>query len=100
LSLARSPAGSGNPRQTGDPGQTPDPRTAPGEGETAEQPSYIVGPHILRLSEELDPGDRTLGDLLRSLDLVDADTLASLLAEARGQHRSLRQALLAGGYLT
>jgi chromosome segregation ATPase len=55
---------------------------------------------ILSLSDDLEPGDRKLGDLLRSLSLVDAETLASLFAEARRQHRSLRQALLAGGYLT
>jgi chromosome segregation ATPase len=55
---------------------------------------------ILPMTEELDPGDRKLGELLRSLDLVDLETLASLLTEARRQHRSLRQALLGGGYLT
>ena len=55
---------------------------------------------ILSMTEEVEPGDRKLGDLLRSLDLVDADTLKSLLIEARRQRRSLRQVLLAGGYLT
>jgi hypothetical protein len=55
---------------------------------------------ILALTEETAPGDQKLGDLLRSLGLVDADTLTALLVEARRQRRSLRQLLLAGGYLT
>src|SRR5262249_29454856 len=55
---------------------------------------------ILLLTGETDPGDRKLGDLLRSLELVDADTLTTLLVESRKQRRSLRQALLAGGCLT
>jgi hypothetical protein len=55
---------------------------------------------ILTMAEEVAPGDQRLGDLLRSLELVDADTLPSLLVEARRQRRSLRQLLLAGGYLT
>jgi hypothetical protein len=55
---------------------------------------------ILALTEQTDPGDQKLGDLLRSLGLVDADTLTALLVEARRQRRSLRQLLLAGGYLT
>src|SRR5439155_2284837 len=57
-------------------------------------------PNILSVTGELEPGDRQLGDLLRSLDLVDADTLTVLLLEARRQRRSLRQLLLAGNYLT
>jgi hypothetical protein len=44
-----------------------------------------------------DPGDRQLGDLLRSLDLVDADTLQALWAEARRQRRTLRHVLLSSG---
>jgi hypothetical protein len=48
----------------------------------------------LSLTDELDPGDRQLGDLLRSLELVDADTLTTLLLECRRQRRSLRQVLL------
>jgi hypothetical protein len=55
---------------------------------------------ILALTGDVEPGDRQLGDLLRSLELIDADTLAALLLEARRQRRSLRQVLLAGGYLT
>jgi serine/threonine protein kinase len=49
---------------------------------------------------ELDPGDRQLGELLKSLDLVDAETLASLWNEATRQHRTLRQVLLANGAIT
>jgi hypothetical protein len=55
---------------------------------------------ILSLTEDIEPGDRQLGDLLRSLGLVDPETLSVLLVEARKQRRSLRQALLTGGYLT
>jgi DNA repair exonuclease SbcCD ATPase subunit len=55
---------------------------------------------VLSLVDDLDPGDRRLGELLRSLGLVEADTLAALWAEAHRQRRPLRQVLLAGGYLT
>jgi hypothetical protein len=55
---------------------------------------------ILSLTGDVEPGDRQLGDLLRSLQLVDSETLTALLVEARKQRRSLRQLLLAGGYLT
>jgi hypothetical protein len=55
---------------------------------------------ILALTGDLEPGDRQLGELLRSLELVDADTLTALFVEARRQRRSLRQVLLAGNYLT
>jgi chromosome segregation ATPase len=55
---------------------------------------------ILTLTSEVEPGDRQLGELLRSLELIDADTLAALLLEARRQRRTLRQVLLAGNYLT
>ena len=57
-------------------------------------------PNILSLTGEPDAGDRQLGDLLRSLELIDQDTLTALLLEARRQRRSLRQLLLAGNYLT
>ncbi len=52
------------------------------------------------MTGEPDAGDRQLGDLLRSLELMDQDTLTALLLEARRQRRSLRQLLLAGNYLT
>lgn len=56
--------------------------------------------NILALTGDVEAGDRQLGDLMRSLELVDADTLNALLIEARRQRRSLRQVLLAGNYLT
>jgi hypothetical protein len=59
-----------------------------------------TAPGILTLTDEVDPGDRQLGDLLRSLNLVEADTLAALLVEARKQRQSLRQVLLASGCVT
>lgn len=68
------------------PGATPDER----------DPSAAV----LSMADEIDPADRQLGELLASLELVDDDTLQALWAEARRQRRSLRQLLLAGGYLT
>jgi hypothetical protein len=55
---------------------------------------------ILSLTEQVAPGDRQLGELLRSLELVETETLTALLGEARRQRRSLRQMLLAAGYLT
>ncbi|HKB04053.1 MAG TPA: hypothetical protein VKD90_17655 [Gemmataceae bacterium] len=55
---------------------------------------------ILSLPHDLEPGDRKLGELLRSLDIVERDTLHALWDEARRQRRTLRQVLLAGGYLT
>src|SRR5262249_28671430 len=63
-------------------------------------PLAEVRPDILALTAEVEPGDRQLGELLRSLELVDADTLTALLAEARRQRRTLRQLLLAGNHLT
>jgi hypothetical protein len=53
-------------------------------------------PTILSLTDDLNPGDRQLGELLRSLDLVDAESATALLLEARRQRRSLRQVLLSG----
>jgi chromosome segregation ATPase len=69
------------------------------DGGEADVPG--AGEHdILSISGTSDPGDRQLGELLTSLELVDADTLTALLQEARRQRRSLRQLLLAGNYLT
>jgi chromosome segregation ATPase len=66
--------------------------------------SSLLTPHseevILPLPDDLDPADRRLGELLRSLDIIDRDTLPALWDEARRQRRTLRQVLLAGGYLT
>ncbi|MBX9585108.1 MAG: hypothetical protein K2X87_32785 [Gemmataceae bacterium] len=50
--------------------------------------------------DEVEPMDRQLGELLRSLELVEADTLAALWAEAGRQRRTLRQVLLASGAVT
>jgi chromosome segregation ATPase len=69
----------------------------PDDGEAA---GAEARPSILTLTGDVDPGDRQLGELLRSLELVDADTLTALLVEARRQRRSLRQLLLSGNYLT
>jgi chromosome segregation ATPase len=50
--------------------------------------------------DDLDAGDKQLGELLQSLELVDPDTLGELWAEARRQRRTLRQVLLASGTVT
>ena len=52
------------------------------------------------MNEEIDEGDQKLGELLQSLELVDADSLSALLVEARKQRRSLRQMLLSSGFVT
>jgi len=49
---------------------------------------------------DLEPGDRQLGELLRSHSLVDGETLNALWAEASRQRRTLRQVLLASGAIT
>jgi chromosome segregation ATPase len=55
---------------------------------------------ILPMPDDLEPADRKLGELLRSLDIVERDTLHALWDEARRQRRTLRHVLLTGGYLT
>jgi chromosome segregation ATPase len=67
-----------------------------------EAPVAVEGSEcgILSITGDVEPGDRQLGDLLSSLELIDGDTLTTLLMEARRQRRSLRQLLLAGNYLT
>jgi hypothetical protein len=67
---------------------------------SSEQPEVAVPRDILTLAATADAGDRQLGDLLRSLGLVEAEPLEALLAEARRQRRSLRQVLLASGHVT
>lgn len=69
-------------------------------GAAAQRAQAQVGNEVLSINQDLDPGDRKLGELLKSLALVDESTLHSLYAEARRQRRSLRQLLLAGGKLT
>lgn len=49
---------------------------------------------------DIEPGDRHLGELLRSLELIDPTTLDTLWGEARRQRRTLRQVLLASGAVT
>src|SRR5260370_25404868 len=51
-------------------------------------------PSILSLTGEIDPADHRLGDLLRSLGLIEADPLTALLVEAPRQRRSLPHILL------
>lgn len=68
--------------------------------EDGEEPIVPVGRGILALPGPADAGDQRLGDVLRELQLVDADTLTALLAEARRQRRSLRQVLLSSGAVT
>ncbi len=70
------------------------------EGATSGAGEGTTGRAVLTLADEIEPADRQLGELLSSLELIDADTLQALLLEARRQRRSLRQLLLAGGYLT
>ncbi|MFO0936275.1 MAG: FHA domain-containing protein [Gemmataceae bacterium] len=50
--------------------------------------------------EELSPGDRHLGELLRTRDLIDEPTLTTLWNEAIRQRRTLRHVLLSSGTLT
>jgi chromosome segregation ATPase len=71
--------------------------TAPTPQDESASPE---GRDILALTGNVDPADRRLGDLLQSLELVDADILSALLIEARRQRRSLRQVLLASGHVT
>lgn len=48
----------------------------------------------------IEPSDNKLGNQLISLGLVESDTLIALMSEAKKTRKSLRQALLNGGYLT
>ncbi len=67
------------------------------ESETpTTEPSSAASP----APEELEPGDRQLGEMLRSHSLVDGETLNALWAEAGRQRRTLRQVLLASGAIT
>ncbi len=57
-------------------------------------------PDVLPMTADLDPGDKHLGELLQSLELVDAETVNQLWGEAQRQRRTLRQVLLASGAIT
>ena len=81
-------------------GLTPRRSLTPMPGATVAAADEAPGRDILSLTGEADTGDRQLGELLRSLELIDADTLRALVLEARRQRRSLRQLLLSGNYLT
>ncbi len=70
----------------------------PGPATAASSPS--AGPLAPLAVDELEPGDRQLGELLQSAGLVDPDTLTALWAEAHRQRRTLRQVLLASGAIT
>jgi hypothetical protein len=65
-----------------------------------EDPLIPTARSILKMPGPVDAGDERLGETLRALQLVDADALTALLAEARRQRRSLRQVLLASGAIT
>jgi chromosome segregation ATPase len=62
--------------------------------------SAAVDKSILSMTGAVDPADRQLGELLLSMQLIDADTLMPLWTEARRQRRSLRQILLSSGAIT
>lgn len=84
----------------GEPGASATGETNEGEVPFAEEVITPIERDILSLAGPADEADRRLGDLLRSLELVEADALTALLAEARRQRRSLRQILLSGGVVT
>jgi chromosome segregation ATPase len=69
-------------------------------GEDGEPGIVPTSRSILALSGPIDHGDQQLGEVLRDLQLIDADTLTALLAESRRQRRSLRQVLLTSGAVT
>jgi hypothetical protein len=60
----------------------------------------LAGPTILPLRQPPAAADRQLAELLTRMALIDAETLAALLDEARKLGCSLRDALLDGEFLT
>lgn len=78
----------------------PPPAEAMEVGEDGEPGIVPIARNILSITAGADPGDQKLGQVMRSAQLIDADTLSALLAEARRQRRSLRQVLLASGVIT
>jgi hypothetical protein len=77
------------------------PMAQPGAAAGADDDPLIpTGRGILQLPGPVDAGDARLGETLSTLQLIDADALTALLAEARRQRRSLRQVLLASGAVT
>jgi hypothetical protein len=79
-------------------------RELTGQSAVAIEEAFSAGPKPAgkpeALPDDMDASDVKLGEWLRSLGLVERDTLTALLTEARRQRQSLRQVLLAGGYLT
>jgi chromosome segregation ATPase len=71
-----------------------------GEEHGSDEGIVPTGRSILSISTGADQGDQKLGQVLRTAQLIDADTLSALLAEARRQRRSLRQVLLSSGVIT
>lgn len=55
---------------------------------------------VLSLAGGIDPADQALGDQLHRAELIDGETLETLLRQARRERRTLRQILLADNYLT
>ncbi len=90
------PAASAPPAEV--PAEAPAEAPAPSDGD--DNPLIPIGRGILTMAGPVDAGDRRLGETLQSLQLIDADALTALLAEARRQRRSLRQVLLASGVVT
>lgn len=78
-----------------DPAIVPMPTTADVPAQTDDL-ATAESADVLSITDDLDPGDRKLGELLKSLELIDGDTLTALWLEARRQRRSLRQVLLTG----
>jgi hypothetical protein len=73
--------------------------SVPVEGD--DEPGIVpTSRSILSIAGSAAQGDVALGQLLRTSELIDNDTLNALLAEARRQRRSLRQVLLASGVIT
>ena len=66
----------------------------------APESAGVIAEAILSMPSDLDPADRKLGELLRSLDIIDRDSLNVLWEDAKRQRRTLRHVLLSGGYLT
>ncbi len=63
----------------------------------AKEPGLRIADPVV---EDLEPGDRQLGELLKLSALVDGETLTALWTEAARQRRTLRQVLLASGTIT
>jgi chromosome segregation ATPase len=76
------------------------PAPAPNDAALDDHALIPIARGILAMGSAGDSGDHRLGETLRTLQLVDADALTALLAEARRQRRSLRQVLLASGAVT